>query len=132
MNKKVMWIIIVVLVALVSLFMYNQYVAPQSTEGEKTVTIEVIAESQGIEKIYDLNTDAEYLYELLVEIQDDVKPEFEDASFGIYITGLEGYTADATKNEFYAIKVNGVDALVGVKEIPVVDGEVYRFELSNW
>jgi hypothetical protein len=132
MNKKVMWIIIVVLVALVSLFMYNQYMAPQATEGEKSVTIEVVAESEGISKIYDLNTDAAFLYDLLMEIESDIQPEFEEASFGIYLTGLEGYTADETKNEFYSIKVNGVDALYGVKELPVIDGEVYRFELSTW
>ena len=132
MNKKVMWIIIVVLVAIVSMFMYNQYLAPQATKGDKAVTVEVVVESEGIEKIYDLNTDAEYVYDLLMEIQEDIKPEFEEASFGIYITGLEGYTADTTKNEFYAIKVNGVDAVVGVKELPVIDGEVYRFELSTW
>lgn len=127
-----MWIIIVVLVALVSLFMYNQYMAPQATEGEKSVTIEVVAESEGISKIYDLNTDAAFLYDLLMEIESDIQPEFEEASFGIYLTGLEGYTADETKNEFYSIKVNGVDALYGVKELPVIDGEVYRFELSTW
>lgn len=132
MNKKTMWIIIVVLVALVSLFMYKQYVAPQATEGEKSVTIEVVADSQGISKIYDINTDAEFLYDLLMEIQADIKPEFEESSFGIYLTGLEGYIADEAKKEFYAIKVNGVDALLGVKELPVVDGEVYRFELSTW
>ncbi|MBE0450647.1 MAG: DUF4430 domain-containing protein [Clostridia bacterium] len=132
MNKKVMWIIIVVLVALVSLFMYNQYMAPQATEGEKSVTIEVVVESEGISKIYDLNTDAEYMYDLLMEIESDIQPVFEESSFGIYLTGLEGYTADETKNEFYSIKVNGVDALYGVKELPVIDGEVYRFELSTW
>lgn len=132
MNKKVMWIIIVALVALVSLFMYNQYVAPQATEGDKSVTVEVVIEPEGIEKIYDLNTDAEYIYDLLIEIQDRIQPEFEESSFGIYLTGLEGYTADEAKNEFYAIKVNGVDAVVGVKELPVVDGEIYRFELSTW
>jgi hypothetical protein len=132
MNKKVMWIIIVVLVALVTLFMFKQYVAPQATEGEKAVTIEVVVESEGIEKIYELNTDAEYLYDLLLEIEEAIQPEFEDSSFGIYLTGLEGYIADVSKNEFFAIKVNGVDALYGVKELPVIDGEVYRFELSTW
>jgi hypothetical protein len=106
--------------------------APQATEGEKSVTIEVVAESEGISKIYDLNTDAAFLYDLLMEIESDIQPEFQEASFGIYLTGLEGYTADETNNEFYAIKVNGVDALYGVKELPVVDGEVYRFELSTW
>ena len=113
MNKKVMWIIIVVLVALVSLFMYNQYLAPQATEGEKAVTVEVIAESQGLEKIYDLNTDAEQRYDLLMEIKNDVKPEFEEPSFGIYLTGLGGFTDGGSENQVYDIKVTGEAVVMG-------------------
>ncbi|MBM7562461.1 DUF4430 domain-containing protein [Fusibacter tunisiensis] len=132
MNKKVMWIVIAVLCALVALFMYNQYLAPGGQEGSKTVTMEIVVAPEGIEKTYEFKTDADFVYALMMEVESTIKPEFQESSFGIYITGLEGYTADETKNEFYSIKVNGEDAVVGVKELPVEDGKTYRFELSTW
>lgn len=131
MSKKMMWIIITVLVALVALFMYNQQMAG-GQEGSKSITMEIVVESEGIDKTYEFKTDAEFVYDLMMEVESTIKPEFQESSFGIYLTGLEGYTADETKNEFYSIKVNGEDAMVGVKELEVIDGTTYRFELSTW
>lgn len=132
MSKKLMWIIITVLVALVALFMYNQQMGADGQEGSKAIIMEIVVASEGIDKTYEFKTDAEFVYDLMLEVESTIKPEFKDAGFGIYLTGLEGYAADETKNEFYSIKVDGVDAMVGVKELEVIDGSTYRFELSTW
>ena len=47
------------------------------------------------------------------------------------LVGLLDYKADATK-EFYSIKINGEDAMVGIKEIPVNDGDEYTFEVQGF
>lgn len=131
MNKKILAIGLVVLLAVVALFGYNQLFGAKANEGSKQVTIEIYAESQNIDAKYTVKTDAAFLYDLLGEVKDKVKFESEDSSFGPMVVGLEGYKADATK-EYFHILINGVDAMVGVKDIPVADGDVYRFELRNF
>lgn len=131
MNKKILAIGLVVLIAVVALFGYNQLFGAKANEGSKEVTIEIYAESQNIDTKYTVKTDAAFLMDLLTEVKDKIKFESEDSSFGPMVVGLEGYKADATK-EYFHILINGVDAMVGVKDIPVADGDVYRFELRNF
>ncbi|OJV63968.1 MAG: hypothetical protein BGO41_06860 [Clostridiales bacterium 38-18] len=131
MNKKVVLIGLVVLLAVAALFGYNQFFGPDAKAGEKSVTVEIYVESQGIDKTYNFDTDAVFLYDLLNEVKDQVKFESEDSSFGPMVVGFEGYKADST-SEYYHILINGEDAMVGVKDVPVTDGDVYRFELRNF
>jgi len=131
MNKKIIVIGLVVLLATAALFGYSKFFGPDTQKGAKEVTVEIVVESQSIDKSYTFNSDTELLLDLLTEVKDDIKFESLDSSFGPMVVGLEGYTADSA-SEYYHIIVNGVDAMVGVKDIPVVDGDVYRFEIRNF
>lgn len=131
MNKKILVIGLVVLIAVVALFGYNQFFGPKANEGAKTVTVEIYVESQSVDTKYTFKTDAAFLLDLLNEVKDQVKFESEDSSFGPMVVGFEGYKADATK-EYFHVLINGEDAMVGVKDVPVADGDVYRFELRNF
>ena len=122
---------LVVLFAVSALFGYSKFFGPDTQIGAKEVTVEIVVEGQSIETSYTFNTDTEYLFDLLTEVKDEVKFESLDTSFGPMVVGLEGYTADPA-SEFYLIKINGVDAMLGVKDIPVVDGDIYRFEISTF
>ncbi|GAB6106832.1 DUF4430 domain-containing protein [Fusibacter bizertensis] len=131
MNKKILVIGLVVLLAIVALFGYNQFFGPKANEGAKEVTVEIYVESQSVDTKYTVKTDAAFLLDLLGEIKDKVKFESEDSAYGPMVTGLEGYKADSTK-EYFHILINGEDAMYGVKDIPVADGDVYRFELRSF
>ncbi len=129
MNKKVIVIGLVLLLGVVAFFGYNQFFGPNAQEGAKEVTIEIIAESQEISETFTFNTDAEFLYDLLVEKQEELQAEFGDGGF---VTGLMGYTANVDNKEFYSLLINGEFAMTGAKETPVEDGTVYKFELTTW
>jgi hypothetical protein len=70
--------------------------------------------------------------ELLDEQQEALDMTFEKYDFGNMITGLMGYVADESQNEFFHISINGEDAMSGPDEIPLQNKDVYKFELTNW
>lgn len=129
MNKKAIIIGLVLLLGVVAFFGYDQFLAPKAQEGAKEVTIEIIAESQSINETFTFNTDTEFLYDLLVEKQEELQVEFGDGGF---VTGLMGYTANVENKEFFSLIINGEFAMTGAKETPVEDGTVFKFELTTW
>lgn len=129
MNKKVIVIGLVLLLGVAAFFGYNQFFGPKAQEGAKEVTIEIIAESQEISETFTFKTDAAFLYDLLLEKQEEMQVEFGDGGF---VTGLMGYTANADNKEFFSLLINGEFAMTGAKETPVEDGTVYKFELTTW
>ena len=131
MNKKVVVILLVVLVAVAGFFAYNTFFGPETQVGEKEVTLKIVVESEGIDKTYTINTDQELLYDLMLEVEDKIQAEFDMQDFGPMLVGLEGYQADMTK-EYFHIKINGEDAMVGVKDTPVIDGDTYEFIVTTF
>ncbi len=131
MNKKIIVIGLVVLLAVAALFGYNTFFGPDTQKGAKEVTVEIVVEGQSINKSYTFNTDTELLLDLLNEVKDEIKFESLDSAYGPMVVGLEGYAANPT-SEYYHIIINGEDAMVGIKEIPVIDGSVYHFEIRSF
>lgn len=131
MNKKVIVILLVVLVAIAGFFAYNTFFGPETQVGEKEVTFKIIVDSEGIDKTYTFKTDQEILYDLMLDVETQIKAVFDVQDFGPMLIGLEGYKADMTK-EFFLIKINGEDAMVGVKDTPVIDGDTYEFIVTTF
>ena len=131
MNKKLMLIIGVIIIAAILLLGYNQFLAPKSVTGEKNVTIYVMIESEGIKTSYDYQTDAEFLSELIQEHSGELQAVIEDSDYGPLLMGLEGYTSDFTK-EYFAIFVNGDYGEFGIGDQVVNDGDIFIFELSTF
>lgn len=132
MNRKLLVGIVALVIAVAGIWGYSELFAPETQEGDKSVTIEVKAATQEIDTAYAIETDEEFLYDLLMAHEETLGVVILESSFGPMLIGLEGYTADESKNEFYHILINGEPAMVGIKDIPVLDGDVYTFELTNW
>lgn len=130
MNKKLIAVLVIILLA-VGGFGLSKLLFPKGEEGSKEVTIEIIVESEGINYSETFKTDTLYVEELLKENTDELKVVTEDTQYGPMLVGLLDYKADATK-EFYSIQINGEDAMVGIKEIPVNNGDVYTFEIQGF
>lgn len=129
MNKKIIVIGLVVLLAVAGLFTYNQFFGADAQKGEKEVTIQIVAASQNIDETFVFNTDAENVYDLLMENQEELKVEFIEGGF---VSGLLGYTAVETNKEYFSFIINGEFALTGAQDTLVKDGDVYKFELATW
>lgn len=132
MNRKIMVIIAVVAASLVLFVGYQAFLSPESVEGDKQVTVHVLVAEEDIDESFEFNTDHDFLLDLLEEKQDELGAEFLTSDFGTMIVAMMNYKADDSKQEFFHIAVNGEDALTGAGEIPLNDGDVYKFELQNY
>ncbi len=132
MNKKILTIASVILLFVLLYLGYNAFLAPKGTEGAKEVTIQIVIEKENIDETFTFNTDHEFLTDLIKEKQDELGASFESSDFGTMITGMKGYEADISKNEFFLIQINGEDAMAGTDDTPIQDGDQYSFVLSTW
>lgn len=62
----------------------------------------------------------------------EVGLEGSQSEYGYFITGVKGITADAAKNEYWQILVNGEAATTGISSLELAYGDVLSLELSQW
>lgn len=118
---------LVALLAAVMLITYYHF-KPKPVEGSKEVMVEVVIPDEET-KEFTLNTDAEYLSQALDE-KDLIKGD--KSASGLYITEVNGRTADNSKREWWCISKNGEDALTGADQIVIEDGDHYEITLKNY
>ena len=129
-KKKLISILIILIIAIGGLSLYRA-LSPKGVEGNKEVTINVIVEGENINYTENFKTDELFLEAVLSANSKELGLTMTDTQYGPMVTGLKDYMADETK-EFFSISINGVDAMVGVKEIPVNDKDVYTFEVKGF
>lgn len=105
-----------------------QDVTEESTEAEPTadtVAITVIViHKDGSEKVFEVETDALYLGEILLEEQ---IVEGEMGPYGLMISAADGEVADWNVDQSYwAIFIGEEYATTGADGIPVFEGDVYK------
>lgn len=131
LRNKLLIIGIVIVLAGLFLFAYNSFFAPEGVNGEKTITIRIIIEKQNINERSSYNTEHKFLYDLLKE-KDELRVSFREYDFGAMLVGLMDYRAEERNSEFFHISINGEDALEGLQEIVLNDGDLYTIELKAW
>ncbi|MBQ7778134.1 MAG: DUF4430 domain-containing protein [Oscillibacter sp.] len=123
-KKPVLYAIILVVV--MAVFLGVWYAArPQTTDGEKNLTIQVIHSDQS-SRTFEVATSAEYLAEALTEqgiVQGDEGP------YGLYILAADGETANEANQEWWCITRGGESLTTGASETPIADGEHYELTL---
>lgn len=100
---------------------------PKTTQGAKAITVEVV-DNNGETTTYETRTDAEYLRQALEELDDatDFAIEGEESDYGLYITTVNGITADYNADgAYWSVYVNGEYGMYGVDTQPVTDGDTY-------
>lgn len=128
-NKK--GIIAVVCAALLALALFLVFRINQKpvVQGSKHVTVEVTDPDQKT-KGYTTDTDAEYLVGVMDELKEssDFTYEGSESDYGLYITSINGITADYnTDGAYWAIYVNGEYGSYGADAQPVADGDTFTF-----
>jgi hypothetical protein len=97
------------------------------SKDQKSVQVHVIVASEKIDKTYDLKTSQQFVRGVLEE-NSELGAKIENG----FLTTLEGYTASNDKREYFNVQVNGEDAMKGVAELEVKDGDVYTFEVRTY
>jgi hypothetical protein len=124
MKKQTKLIIAVVVVAALIAIFAGVYAAtrPATTEGSKTITVTVVHQDQS-SKDFTYHTDAEYLGEVLLS---DGLVSGDESEYGLYITEVDGETADwDTDGAYWAFYVGDEYASLGVDATPIADGDTF-------
>ncbi len=124
-KKIVISLIGLVIIALVMILLYNQF-KPKSVEGSKKITAEVIL-NDGTSKSYDILTDEEYLRGALEQIGLIFGTESDN---GLYVTTVDGRTADNTNQEWWCFTLNGRTINTSVDTTPIKDGDHFEITLT--
>ena len=123
--KSLLALAIVVLIAAVMFMAYNQF-KPKAVQGLKEITVQIIVPEEETKEIV-LHSDAEYLREALEE-ENLVKGSESD--YGLFITEVNGRTANDANQEWWCITKGGEDVFTGVDTTPISDGEQYEITLT--
>lgn len=127
--KKSTKITIIVSVCLVVLIaaMAGAYMllGPQGQAGGKTVTVQVV-QADGSTEEFVYQTDHEFLGQVLRE---EGMIEGEEGPYGMYITTVNGVTADEADQEWWCITKGGEELYTGVDETPLEDGDAFEITL---
>ena len=127
MNKKTRNLLIALVVLCLAAFIIGKLVLPAVNAGSKSITVNVKHGDEST-KTFKYKTDAEYLSEVLLEKK---LIEGTESQYGLYVTTVDGETADESKQQWWGYDVNGEMAMVGVDQQPVADGDVYDFTLNT-
>lgn len=104
-----------------TVFVVNQ---KEPVEGSKEVTIEILYDNTSETVV--LHTDREFLGDLLLDEQIVVG---EEGPYGLFITEVDGRTADDTKQEWWCITKNGEQMYTSVSGEIIEDGNKYEITL---
>lgn len=113
------------------MLVYQTYLSPKSDKGEKAVVVQIIIPRENIDKTFTYHTDLAFVSELLEAEKIDLQVQTQHSSYGDFISGMMGVVADESC-EFFYIKVNGDDAMVGISQLPLEDGSTYAFILTGF
>ena len=132
-NKKIIAAVVAVIAVIVVFLGVYKVFGPKAQTGEKAYTVEVTA-ADGSTKTYEGRTGAEYLSGLMDELQEagDFSYEGTSSDYGLFITAINGETADYDKDgAYWAIYVNGEYGQYGADQQPVADGDSFRFAYES-
>lgn len=122
-NKKLL-LAAIALVAVIALLIGVYFVTrPATQEGGKTITVTVV-HKDGTSKDFTYSTDEEYLGPVLLA---EGLAAGDMGEFGLFITAVDGETADWSVDQSYWALYEGEEAAMqGADTTPIADGGVYK------
>lgn len=123
-NKKVI-IGVIALVAVIALLAVLYFVFREKpVQGAKSITIEVI-DDQAQSKVYELNTDAEFLRQAMEETEGLEFTGYE-GDYGFAVESVNGLVADFNNGgAYWSFYVNETYCMYGIDSQPVEDGDAF-------
>lgn len=94
--------------------------------GGKTITVDV-THLDGSTKTYEIKTDEEFLRGALE--QEDLV-EGTESDYGLWITTVDGETADDAQEQWWGFTKSGEFVDTGVDTTPIEDGDHFEFTLN--
>lgn len=127
-NKKTLFAAAVLVIAAALMLGLWYFTKPQPLAGDKTIVVEVVhAGEQSREFTY--RTDAEYLGEVLLAEQ---LVEGEQGAYGLFITTVDGETAQESLRQWWCVTKGGARVDTGVDSTPIADGDHFELTMSTY
>lgn len=130
MKKNTKIIIAIVAIIAVAAGMLGIYLGtrPDTDEGAKEITVQVVYKDES-SKDFEIKTDREFLGEALLD--EKLVEGGEKGAYGLFITTVDGYTADSAKQEWWCITKDGGQVNTSADLTPIADGEHYELTLKT-
>lgn len=100
---------------------------PAPEAAGKKITVTVI-HADGTSKDFEYETNAENFGDVLRE---EKLAEGQESETGLFVTTVDGETADDSQQQWWKVSVNGEMAQKGVDETPVNDGDTFELALTT-
>lgn len=124
--KKTMTALAALLIVIIALLGIYQFTKGHAVQGDKNITVEVIHKDGSI-KTFEYQTDHEYLGEVLIG---ESLVSGESGAYGMFITTVDGETADDSNQEWWCITKNNEQLNTSADQTPIADGEKYELTLT--
>ena len=125
-SKKILLSLAALLAVIAVLSGVYLFTRQATTAGSKTITVEVVHKDLSV-KEFTYQTDREYLGEAL---SDEGLVSGEVGAYGMFITTVDGETADASNQEWWCITKNHEMLNTSADQTPIADGEQYELTLT--
>lgn len=124
---KIIAAIAALLIVIAALLGVYRFTRQDVAAGAKTVTIDVIHRDTSL-KTFTYHTDREFLGELLT---DEALVDGESGPYGLFITTVDGETADEAAQEWWCITREEEMLNTSADQTPIADGEKYELTLTT-
>ncbi len=125
-NKKTLIALIVLVVLVIGAFAVWKVNAPQGQTGDKTILVSVVVDTETSDFV--IETDAEFLRGALEQAG---LVEGTESEYGLYVTTVNGITADESQQQWWCFTRSGGTLETGVDSTPIADGEHYEITLTT-
>jgi len=125
-TKKILISLIGLIIVIAVFFGVYCFTRPAAMQGAKTITVDVIHKDAS-RKTFTYQTDREYLGEVL---KDEALVSGEEGAYGMFITTVDGETADDANQEWWCITRDGELLSTSADQAPIADGEKYELTLT--
>lgn len=125
-NQKKLFAGLGVLILLIGILLTVYFVnKPATTSGSKAITVEVVTSDDS--KTFNYTTDSEYLADVLL---DEQLVSGSESEYGLFITTVNGITANDANQEWWCITKDGQMLETGASDTPINDGDKFEITLT--
>lgn len=128
LSKKIIIAISALVAAVILLGGAYMIWGPKGTVGNKTIAVSVVLADKSATDFI-IKTDAEMLGEALLN---EKLVEGEMGEYGLFITTVNGVTADAAKKEWWCVTKGGETVNTGADTTPIADKDKFELTLSTY
>lgn len=127
-NKKTLLAVAALAVMAALMLGLWYFTRPETQAGDKTVVVEVV-HAGGNSREFSYQTNEEYLGALLLE---EKLAEGEQGAYGLFITTVDGETAQDSLRQWWCITKGGERVDTGADTTPIANGDHFELTMSTY